>query len=104
LNCFKTNLKANPFPLPEEEKLAPEVKLRLVAAPEMNSDLTAADGDESRIPDFRGLTIREVLKRAKERGLEVKTTGSGWAVHQEPVPGTPIESHRLLSVSFSSND
>jgi cell division protein FtsI (penicillin-binding protein 3) len=42
------------------------------------------------MPDFRGLTIREVLKKARGRGIEIKTIGSGWAVSQEPSAGTPI--------------
>ena len=104
LTCFKTNLRENPFPIMEEEKLENDVKLKLVVAPEMIADGTPRDADESLIPDFRGLTIREVLKKAKERGLEVKTMGSGWAVHQNPMSGTPIGNHRSCSVTFSSND
>ncbi|MBI4632949.1 MAG: PASTA domain-containing protein [Deltaproteobacteria bacterium] len=104
LTCFKTNLRENSFPVLEEEKLENEVKLKLVVAPEMIADGTPSDADESQIPDFKGLTIREVLKKAKERGLEVKTMGSGWAVHQNPMPGAPIEDRRSCSVTFSSND
>ncbi len=47
--------------------------------------------DESVIPDFKGMSIREVLRISQSRGIDVKIAGSGWAVSQKPNPGVRIE-------------
>ncbi len=39
------------------------------------------------VPDFRGRTMREVLRMAGKKGLEVVVHGSGRAVSQRPSPG-----------------
>jgi len=57
--------------------------------------------DESLMPDFLGLSIRDVLRKAKKRGIEVKVAGNGWATEQDPVPGTPIVRSTHCSVTFS---
>jgi len=56
------------------------------------------------MPDFRGMTVRQALKAAQEKGLEMKVTGSGWASSQKPAPGTPLKGNRLCTVSFSTED
>ncbi len=104
LTCFKTNLKENPFPVLEEEKLIQDGGLKLAAAPGPAAVPSATEGDETQMPDFRGLTMREAMKRAKERGLELKATGSGWAVHQNPLPGASLGDSRVCTVTFSSNE
>ena len=53
------------------------------------------------IPDFRGMTIREVLKKSKEKGLEIQIIGSGWATAQQPAAGRPAPENRLCTVTFS---
>jgi hypothetical protein len=57
--------------------------------------------DDSLIPDFRGMTIREVLKKSKEKGLEAQVIGSGWATTQKPAAGLPVPKDRLCTVTFS---
>jgi hypothetical protein len=54
------------------------------------------------MPDFTGMTMRDVLKKAREKGLDIKVAGTGWAVSQEPKPGMPIRNHRSCAVSFST--
>ncbi|MDO9528513.1 MAG: penicillin-binding transpeptidase domain-containing protein [Syntrophales bacterium] len=58
--------------------------------------------DESTMPDFRGMSIRNALKLSQERGIGLKIVGSGWAVKQNPLPGVPAESNESCTVSFST--
>jgi hypothetical protein len=58
--------------------------------------------DDAIMPDFRGLTIRDALRKAKERGIELKIAGNGWAVNQVPAPGVAIGEPRYCTVSFST--
>lgn len=58
--------------------------------------------DESVIPDFAGLSLREVLRVSQRRGIEIRTAGSGWVVSQNPVPGTPIEGNQPCYILFGT--
>lgn len=58
------------------------------------------EDDDSVMPDFSGLTIREALKLAKMRSIEPKVSGSGWAVRQYPAPGTVIGKRRACEITF----
>jgi cell division protein FtsI (penicillin-binding protein 3) len=60
--------------------------------------------DEAVMPDFRGLTIRDALKRARERNIRLRVLGNGWALNQAPAPGTPLVGERLCTVSFYTGD
>lgn len=103
LTCFKTDIKEPPFPVLEEEKKN-TIKLKLVSAPQIisrHADMEK-DMDEPFMPDFRGMTIRDALKKAREKGIEITILGSGWAVSQEPMAGVPIRNHRSCAVSFST--
>jgi len=59
------------------------------------------EDDESVIPDFGGMSLREVLRIAQRRGMEVRTAGSGWVISQNPVPGTPIKGDQPCYVLFN---
>ncbi|HET6460363.1 MAG TPA: penicillin-binding transpeptidase domain-containing protein [Syntrophales bacterium] len=103
LTCFKTDIKEIPFPVLEEEKTN-DVKLKLVSAPQIinRQDDRESDMDEPFMPDFTGMTMRDVLKKAREKGLEIKVAGTGWAVSQNPMPGMPIRNNQSCAVSFST--
>jgi len=103
LTCFKTDIKESPFLVPEEEKKG-SVKLKLVSAPQTISTQADAekDADEPFMPDFRGMTIKDALMKAREKGIDIKVTGSGWAVSQKPKAGVSIHRHRSCTVSFST--
>ncbi len=105
LTCFKTNIRPNPLPETEREKTRDNdgVKLSLVSASTVMNAAAEANLEESEslMPDFRGLSIRDVLRKAKKRGLEVKVTGNGWATAQNPAPGTPLRRLNTCSVLFS---
>lgn len=56
--------------------------------------------DDDLLPDFRGLTMREVLKNTSALGLSVTLEGSGLAVSQSPQAGAPLKEVSSISVSF----
>lgn len=103
LTGLKTDIKESPFPVLEEEK-TDNIKLKLVSTPQIISRHADMDNgaDEPFMPDFRGMTMRDVLKTAKEKGIEIKVAGSGWATSQNPKPGVSIRSHKSCTVSFGT--
>ncbi len=105
LNCIKTDLRErNSEPPPRQtEGIQGETGLKLVSAPTVILKDAAGESEENEalVPDFRGMTMREALKRARQRGIELNMTGNGWAVNQSPQPGTAMKERRLCSVSFS---
>jgi cell division protein FtsI (penicillin-binding protein 3) len=53
-------------------------------------------GDRMLLPDFRGMTPAQVLDITARTPLDVKMTGSGRAVTQEPAAGTILASRQAL--------
>lgn len=53
------------------------------------------------MPDFTGLSIKEVLEISMETGIDVKIVGSGIAVKQYPPPGTPLNKETRCVIEFS---
>jgi cell division protein FtsI (penicillin-binding protein 3) len=53
-----------------------------------------------RIPDFSGLSMREVKDLAEKHNLSVKLIGSGVACEQHPSPGVPIEHGGSCQITF----
>jgi cell division protein FtsI (penicillin-binding protein 3) len=99
LTRFRTNLRANPTL--NEEKPGVDMKLQLASAPLILPPAQGeSEADATLIPDFRGMTIREVLKKAKEKGIEVQIVGSGWATAQRPVAGLRPSENRQCTVTF----
>ena len=97
LNCFKTNIRETPVFEPEKIN-----NLQLVTADKSLVDDVMKNefDDESHMPDFKGLTIREALKRAKSKSIELQVAGSGWAVRQIPQPGSVLGDERLCKIEF----
>jgi cell division protein FtsI (penicillin-binding protein 3) len=52
------------------------------------------------MPNFRGMSMRQVLRIMEKRGLNVKLQGSGRAVEQNPAPGRPINTQEEVWVKF----
>lgn len=65
---------------------------------------TTGPSDEASMPDFRGMSMRNVLKLSQERAIDLKITGSGWAIKQNPSPGVPLKEHKTCEVFFSAGD
>jgi cell division protein FtsI (penicillin-binding protein 3) len=52
------------------------------------------------LPNFRGMTMRQVIKEGRSLGIRVAVEGSGLAVGQMPEPGAPLEQIGAVKVSF----
>ena len=98
LNCFKTNIRETPV---FEKDLN---KVELVSAQQTLIPQEAVSDDESTMPNFVGLTLREAMKKAKTESIEIKVTGNGWAVRQYPPARTPYGEERVCNVVFELND
>lgn len=63
---------------------------------------TIYEGSEGGVmPEFRGMSMRQVLKAMEKRGLNVKLMGSGRAVEQNPPPGRRIGTADQVWVRFA---
>ena len=103
LTRFKSYIKDPSLYVPEESIIPEQPRVRLVSATQILPQIDAEDAaieDETTVPNFEGMTVREALKKSRERGIELKIEGSGWAVSQVPRPGVPIHSHPYCVVSF----
>ena len=105
LTCFKPHIRPNPLPGMDQEEKGHNtgIKVKLVSS---SGEIAASAApnmalDESLMPKFLGLSIRDVLRKAKQKGIEVKVTGNGWATEQHPAPGTPLTRSTVCSVIFS---
>ncbi len=56
--------------------------------------------DKGLLPDFRGLTMREVLKKGSDLGLRIILDGTGLAVEQSPVPGSSLRDVSSVEIDF----
>jgi cell division protein FtsI (penicillin-binding protein 3) len=99
LNCFKTNIRETP--IFEQGKAN---KVQLISGQETIVARSVDNDDESIMPDFRGLTIRDAMKKAKTRSIELKVSGNGWAVRQSPPAGRILGEDRVCNVVFEMNN
>lgn len=99
LTRFRTHIRDSPGEV--EVNPGDKIKVKLVSASAPLVAPTTMESDDSLVPDFRGMTIREALKKSRERGLEIQVIGSGWAVSQRPAAGLPLPKDRLCTVTFS---
>ncbi|OIP91442.1 MAG: penicillin-binding protein [Syntrophobacterales bacterium CG03_land_8_20_14_0_80_58_14] len=106
LTRFKTNIRENPLGdtlpqgVPKEKPVIDDLKVRLASVPAPPTDRSETETDETAVPNFRGMTIREVVRKSKEKGIEVRVIGSGWAIAQQPAAGMPAPEDRLCTVTF----
>ena len=60
-----------------------------------------AEFSKNQIPDFRGLSKRNVIALLDKAGLEGEIVGSGMAVSQEPAPGVSVDDkNRKVKIIF----
>ena len=96
VSCYNRHLN---LPDVVAERHAPELEIVQASMSEViprNEDI-----DESLIPDFRGMSVREVLKVSQDRGIDVRLVGSGWAVDQKLAPGISAETDQPCYVLFN---
>jgi cell division protein FtsI (penicillin-binding protein 3) len=89
-----SNMRVNP-----ELQIAETIKAPSQDEPE-SPDMPVLIEDANLLPDFRGQTMREVLKKGKDLGLHILLEGSGMAVKQDPGPGSPLDGITSVKVSF----
>jgi cell division protein FtsI (penicillin-binding protein 3) len=52
------------------------------------------------VPDFSGQTIRQVIQKGKQLGLDVIVDGTGTAIAQYPQAGSPLSGITFIKVTF----
>ena len=58
--------------------------------------------DGLRMPDFRGMSYRQVLQAMQNKSLNLKLSGSGQVVEQSPAPGRTIRYGKEAWVRFGA--
>jgi beta-lactam-binding protein with PASTA domain len=49
------------------------------------------DEPEGIVPDLRGLSARDAVRKLVRLGMMARLAGDGFVVSQEPPPGTPLD-------------
>jgi hypothetical protein len=52
------------------------------------------------VPDVRGLSARDAMRKLAKAGLSAQMTGDGFVASQDPAPGEPIENRRVCKVTL----
>jgi hypothetical protein len=55
------------------------------------------------LPDFSGLSLREVVRQCAGLGLRLKVSGAGTAIGQRPAAGSQVSQGMVCEVFFSNN-
>jgi cell division protein FtsI (penicillin-binding protein 3) len=84
-------IDAPPPVLVERMQPQPEVQTSGPAALPSFFAIDASSGDLPLIPDFRGLSARDVVRTLTKMGMTAKLNGEGFVVDQKPAPGSPVE-------------
>jgi beta-lactam-binding protein with PASTA domain len=50
------------------------------------------------VPDLRGLSAREAVRKLAAFGMSARISGSGVVVSQKPLPGDPIDAGSVCSL------
>lgn len=103
-------LVASPGVSVEEDQLPPEQLAETVLTliqekPEKQKpgNTITVETDPFSMPDFSGMSLREVVQRSAGLGLRLKVSGSGIAVVQNPPARSQVAKGRVCEVFFSSN-
>lgn len=79
--------QADPEPLPDLAPLLPDAEEPI---------------DGLVMPDFRGMSYRQVLRTMEQKGLNLKLSGSGQVIKQSPAPGQVIRYGKEAWVRFGA--
>jgi cell division protein FtsI (penicillin-binding protein 3) len=52
------------------------------------------------VPDVRGLSARDAMRKLAKAGLAAQLTGDGYVVSQDPAPGEPLDNRRVCRVTL----
>jgi cell division protein FtsI (penicillin-binding protein 3) len=95
LRCFDRHVG-------DQELVADDWTMEIENASILDIPVDGRGQDESVMPDFTGMTMREVFEMARERDIHLQLRGSGWAVSQKPLPGTLLARRNSCEVVFRS--
>ncbi len=56
------------------------------------------DDSRTRLPDVRGLSVREALNRLYQSGVEVRVKGNGFVIAQSPSGGRLVKSNSICTI------
>ncbi|MCZ6770255.1 MAG: penicillin-binding transpeptidase domain-containing protein [Acidobacteria bacterium] len=103
-------LAASPGVSVEEEQIPPEqleeTVLTLIQEESSNQKLPntiTVELSPFQLPDFSGLSLREVVRRCAGLGLRLKVSGAGTAIGQRPPAGSQVSQGMVCEVFFSNN-
>jgi cell division protein FtsI (penicillin-binding protein 3) len=54
------------------------------------------------VPDFTGLSKRQLVPLLLRDDLNVQISGDGWVIRQEPPPGTPLTADMIIRLELGS--
>ena len=54
-----------------------------------------ADGPPGTVPDLRGMSARDAVRKLVKLGMNARATGDGFVISQTPEPGAPIDGDSL---------
>lgn len=73
---------------------------------EMVASFSEADTDDlspDSVPDLRQMSLADAVKKAASVGMEVRKTGSGIVVSQDPPPAETIEGDRIINITLADS-
>ncbi len=87
---IRTKRQIEDHPSGESER---KTRLSIVSG----ENIQVGQGD---LPDFKGLSMREVLKKGHALGLRISLNGTGLAFKQDPDPGSTLDRIHMVKVEF----
>jgi Cell division protein FtsI/penicillin-binding protein 2 len=54
----------------------------------------------SSLPDFTGMSKRDLLPLLERSDFQVKLNGNGWVTNQNPAPGTPVTENMVIELNL----
>lgn len=54
----------------------------------------------SSLPDFIGMSKKDIMNFMRENNMQIKINGSGWVKSQNPAPGTPVAENMIIELNL----
>jgi len=93
---------SSPEPAMQQAETEPgaDIEPRSDTEPRASASGTAPKPDGPQVPNFGGLSKREVVQQAEAQGIQVDLVGNGQASRQAPPPGSPLHPGERILVEF----
>jgi cell division protein FtsI (penicillin-binding protein 3) len=62
---------------------------------EMNTNINESIPPGGRVPNLKGLGLRDAIYMAESAGMSVRANGKGKVIQQQPEPGSQITTNRI---------